>query len=564
MKKIILLVLVLALCTAAEVANADFTFGEPVNLESVIPLIDPADESIDCFSSDGLEMYICSLRPGGQGRSDLWVLRRSSVDEEWGPPENLGLAVNSPDRESDASISADGLTLYFTSDRSGENGPEHICVTMRPTKDSPWGQAVAMEPPVNSSSWDGRPCISADGLELYFSSGRSGGFGPYYDLWVTKRATTDDAWGEPENLGAVINTPHTEGDPHLSPDGRLMFFDDGSTLANETRPGGYGADDIWMTMRQTLSDPWQIPVNLGPKVNSSKAEFWPCISPDGSMLYFTTWDAGTWENWVSSIIPIVDFNGDGIVDAADMCIMVDYWGTDEPLCDIGPMPWGDGIVDVEDLKVLAEHLFEDYRLIAHWKLDETEGDIAHDSIGGNDSYIIGGAIWQSAGGRVGGALLFDGTNDYISPPFILNPRNGSFSAFTWIKGGAPGQVIISQADSTGLSTRWLWADPSYGRLMSWLMHPPFDPLVSESVITDDQWHHIGLVYDIDGLKRYLYVDGKEVAKDTDVVGGVDSDGRMCFGVDRTLDAASFFSGLIDDVRIYDAALNAEEIATLAQ
>jgi N-acetylneuraminic acid mutarotase len=57
--------------------------------------------------------------------------------------------------------------------------------------------------------------------------------------------------------------------------------------------------------------------------------------------------------------PVVDLNADGIVDAADMCIIVDNWGTDEPLCDIGPMPWGDGIVDVEDLIVLAEHLFEE-------------------------------------------------------------------------------------------------------------------------------------------------------------------------------------------------------------
>ena len=58
--------------------------------------------------------------------------------------------------------------------------------------------------------------------------------------------------------------------------------------------------------------------------------------------------------------PLVDFNVDGIVDSADMCIMVDHWGTDEPLCDIGPMPWGDGIVDVQDLIVLAEHLFEEF------------------------------------------------------------------------------------------------------------------------------------------------------------------------------------------------------------
>ena len=54
-----------------------------------------------------------------------------------------------------------------------------------------------------------------------------------------------------------------------------------------------------------------------------------------------------------------DINGDGIVDSADMCIMVGYWHTDEPSCDIAPAPYGDGIVDVQDLIVLAEHLFEE-------------------------------------------------------------------------------------------------------------------------------------------------------------------------------------------------------------
>ena len=50
----------------------------------------------------------------------------------------------------------------------------------------------------------------------------------------------------------------------------------------------------------------------------------------------------------------------GIVDSTDVCIVVDNWGTDNSICDIGPMPWGDGTVDVQDLIVLAEHLFEEY------------------------------------------------------------------------------------------------------------------------------------------------------------------------------------------------------------
>jgi len=84
-----------------------------------------------------------------------------------------------------------------------------------------------------------------------------------------------------------------------------------------------------------------------------------CVSADGSMFY-----AGMSQ---VPILPIVDFNGDVIVDSADMCIMVDHWGEDYSLCDIGPMPWGDGIVDVQDLIVLAEHLFEEIFRRDRWK-----------------------------------------------------------------------------------------------------------------------------------------------------------------------------------------------------
>jgi hypothetical protein len=88
----------------------------------------------------------------------------------------------------------------------------------------------------------------------------------------------------------------------------------------------------------------------------------PYISSDGSVFYFVSdrpGGVGGHDLWQAPINPIVDLNSDGVVDALDMCIIVDHWGTDESLCDIGPMPWGDGIVDVQDLIVMAEHLFEE-------------------------------------------------------------------------------------------------------------------------------------------------------------------------------------------------------------
>jgi len=121
-----------------------------------------------------------------------------------------------------------------------------------------------------------------------------------------------------------------------------------------------------MTRRATISDPWQAPLNLGPVVNSPSSDQDVHVSADGSILFFNSDRPGGYgglDLWKAPIIPIVDLNSDGIVDASDMCVVLDHWGEDYPLCDVGPMPWGDGFVDVEDLKVLAEHLFEEAPLV---------------------------------------------------------------------------------------------------------------------------------------------------------------------------------------------------------
>jgi len=275
------------------------------------------------------------------------------------------------------------------------------------------------------------------------------------------------------------------------------------------------------------------------------------------------------EHFYIEVLSPFDLNRDGIVDGADISVIVDHWHTDEPLYDIAPEPFGDGIVDVQDLITLSEHLFEDYRMVAHWKLDDSEGAIAHTSVGDKDGTLIGEPIWQLDDGKIDGALQFDGINDYVSTDFTLNPVNGPFSVFAWIKGGASGQVIVSQTDVTAGRTTipgstWLGTDPSNGKLITTLMDLPQGLLESEFVVTDGQWHHIGLVYDLDELQRHLYADGVEVASDTDMVGPVDSDGGLYFGTGKNLDVGSFFSGLIDDIRIYPLALNAEEIQALVR
>jgi len=345
----------------------------------------------------------------------------------------------------------------------------------------------------------------------------------------------------------------------VSPNGLSLIF-------VSARSGGYGGNigDLWLTKRPTLSDPWGPSVNLGPIVNGSSNENGPCLSGDSSMLYFSSDRAGGFgaaDMWQVSINPVVDLNSDGIVDADDMCIIVDNWGTDNSLCDIGPMPWGDGVVDVEDLKVLAEHLFEDSRLIAHWKLDEIGGIVANDSIGNNVANLFGDPVWQPDGGVVNGCLAFDGIDDYVSTPSILDPRLEPFSMFAWIKGDLNEYQVIISEKSTG---NLLAVDTKGFVIMSAWSSDYGEFIYSDEKITFGQWHHVGLLWD--GNIKSMYLDGIEVAQTTvtdEPAAGVHGNTGFTIGASWS-SKTNFFSGLIDDVRIYNQALSAEEIAVLAQ
>jgi len=248
-----------------------------------------------------------------------------------------------------------------------------------------------------------------------------------------------------------------------------------------------------------------------------------------------------------------DFNRDGIVNIKDLEILIEYWSQDEPLVDIAPLPDGDGIVDEQDLVLFMEFWQEEIPqlgLIAHWKLDETEGMVVTDSAGDNNGYALGDPVRQPDGGQVGGALQLDGVDDYVITESVPNLEDGPFSVIAWIKGGAPGQAILSQMGAAN----WLCTDPSEGHLMTELAGPGRNsgPLWSQTVITDGQWHRIGFVWD--GSHRTLYVDGVVVAEDTQP-GLQSSSNGLYIGTGKAMAPGTYWSGLIDDVRIYNRAVS---------
>ncbi|MHC4324546.1 MAG: TolB-like translocation protein, partial [Planctomycetota bacterium] len=132
-----------------------------------------------------------------------------------------------------------------------------------------WGTAVNLGSNVNSSSNDAGASISADGLTLYFSSNRAGGSGGY-DLWCTTRATIYDDWGPAGNLGQPPNSQYSYWDPSTSSDGLTLYFSDGhSPTFGNLSPGGLGGQgDIWMVTRASVNGAWGEPINLGSSINS--------------------------------------------------------------------------------------------------------------------------------------------------------------------------------------------------------------------------------------------------------------------------------------------------------
>ena len=264
--------------TPAALPNG-WSFGEPVNLG---PTVNSGNfERGSALSADALTLVFSSNRPGGQGTWDLWMCTRKSVSDPFGQPVNLGRNVNSAVVDLDPALSADGLTLLFSSNRPGGQGEADLWMCTRKSVSDPFGQPVNLGPTVNSTFGERGPALSADRLTLLFASNRGGGQG----IWMCTRKSVSDPFGEPAKLRGTVNTLFGEGGPELSADCLTLLF-------HSIRPGGQGDQDLWMCTRKSASDPFGEPVNFGPTVNSAVSDHHPALSADGLTLLFTSMRPG--------------------------------------------------------------------------------------------------------------------------------------------------------------------------------------------------------------------------------------------------------------------------------
>jgi hypothetical protein len=292
-------ILGVAFTQAIAAADQDFeAFAEwasPVNLGP--PLNTAGEESAPALSDDQLRLYF-NRNPNlpDDNDEDLYVSRRDTRREGWGNPIPL-LAINTPSfHERNAALSRDGLLLFFSSSRPGGFGGLDLYVSRRMDRhdDQAWSTPVNLGAAVNSAAADVGPAYVEDErgrTVLYFTSNRPApaGFGAA-DIYVSELGA-DGSFG-PAELVPELSSSSGDARPAIRADGLELVLHSnrpGPPLSCPAdSPSPSGGQDLWVSTRTSDTDRWSCPVNLGAVLNSASNDLQAALSDDAETLFFSS------------------------------------------------------------------------------------------------------------------------------------------------------------------------------------------------------------------------------------------------------------------------------------
>lgn len=209
----------------------------------------------------------------GLNFTDLFTTKQDTKGN-WSQPVTIDdtEALNTEDNEGQAAFNENFSRMYFTR-CSRENVTENGCQIWVTNKQGrSWSEPVKIDLGGDSTSVFGHPAISPDETTLIFSSSRKGGAGGH-DLWVATRNSASENFTAPRNLGELINTPGDELFPTLRGDTVLYFASDGHL--------GMGGLDIFKSVKQE-DGTWSEPVNMKPPINTNADDFGITWHPEGN------------------------------------------------------------------------------------------------------------------------------------------------------------------------------------------------------------------------------------------------------------------------------------------
>jgi Tol biopolymer transport system component len=246
----------------------------------------PAKTDNPSLTADMLEIFFTSEREGGP--ADVFVATRAERGLPFGPAERVDVA-SSPGIETSPAVSADGLTLWFASDRPGGQGALDIWVATRAARDAPWSAPVNSGT-LNSSENDlPRPPGQHARVMPVSSEREQPG---YYQIHFAERSETSPSFGEPVHVAELSFPDESTVDGFLSDDGLTLFYVTGPPI---------GPADMYVASRRATSDPFEhsdsVPLE---DLNTPSDERDPWLSPDGRELYFASDRSGHYDIYVAA------------------------------------------------------------------------------------------------------------------------------------------------------------------------------------------------------------------------------------------------------------------------
>ena len=245
---------------------------------------EPPGTTPELFYATGLGERDMAIVPTGDElffsmweRSQGYLLTRVDGPDGWSAPE-IAPFSSTAHSELEPFVTADGGWLYYISKRPLPDGsePEKFDLWRVPKIAGGWGEPERLPEPVNTEHDEFYPSLTDDG-DLYFTSDRPGGLGGE-DIWFAE--WTGDGWAEPVNLGEAVNSPGPEFNSLVAPDGSWLIF-------GGAREGDLGRGDLHIAFRG--ADGAFMPArNMGAPINSSAFDYCPSLSPDRSILFFTS------------------------------------------------------------------------------------------------------------------------------------------------------------------------------------------------------------------------------------------------------------------------------------